>query len=126
MKSNPKDELAAVLMYCGFDIPGYRFAGRKEFEPHHIFGNFGQRYDLVSNIVSVSSATHDWCHSHKHQSDWRIASLWLKMKKGELCPEEFRTVTGKCLAGWLEMQNSENSQVELMRQELLAKYGETK
>jgi hypothetical protein len=102
MEANPRDELRRHLNDCGFLIPCWDSRPR-QFECHHIFGNFGQRWDLLSNVVSVSPSTHDWLHDHKHQADWRLIGLWVKHSKGELCLVEFTIVTGKRLAGWLDM-----------------------
>lgn len=102
MERNQRDELRSVLQSCGFYLPAWNPMGRKKYEPHHIFGNRGQRYDLVFNIISVQPSTHDWCHDHKKQSEWRICALWVKLQKDELNLSEFKKATGMNLAGWLD------------------------
>lgn len=100
LKNNPYDELYPLLLECGFKVPAYQPFGRQRYEPHHLFGG-NPKWDLKSNVVSVSPATHDWCHNHQNQAEWRIVGLAVKLRKRELSQEEFRTATGKNLAGWL-------------------------
>lgn len=120
MARKQRDELLPVLERCGFHVPQYRLPGRQEFEPHHIFGNMGQRWDLLSNVISVSHATHDWCHNHKFQAEWRVAALWVKLDESELSLSEFRTVTGRNLEGYLEMFPMEHPLLLEMSEVLMA------
>lgn len=122
MAANPRDELRSLLERCGFQIPTWNPPERKEFEPHHLFGNQGQRWDLKTNIVSVQPSTHDWCHDHKFQSDWRIIGLHLKWTKGEVLESEFKVATGRSVSGWLSLQTPANEMVAAMLNELKAAF----
>jgi hypothetical protein len=119
LKSHPFDELYPLLVELGFKVPAWQPPGRNPYEPHHLFGNMGQRWDKVTNIISVSPATHDWCHNHQAQDEWRIAALYIKLRKRELDLADFKTITGKYLGGWLSIHQPEHDGLKLMHESLM-------
>jgi len=91
-EDNPLCELGAALrgtVWC--QIGG---------EVHHVVGNFGQRCDLMSNLISACRPCHDWCH--ENDRDARLICAAIKIKKDELDVEEWKTASGKVLAGYAE------------------------
>lgn len=86
---------AHVACELGWFLPDH-FRPGASAETHHIMTG---RYDLVSNLLRVSTPGHNWLEQFK--SDGRIVALWVKHEKGELDPEEFHTACGIYLPGWL-------------------------
>lgn len=91
-ENNPWCELSPLLK-LGRHVPMAHI--------HHICGGRLGRWDLLTNLLSVSAEAHDW--AEKHKTDGRILALYVKMQKGELDQQEFHKVTGLYLEGWLDV-----------------------
>lgn len=95
MKANPWCELTPMLIGI---VPGLN---RREAatDPHHLIGGSGRRWDVKSNLIAVCRPVHLWCH--RELKDSRVLGIWIKVKSGLFDHEEFKTVSGKYLEGFL-------------------------
>lgn len=93
-EANPVCELGAMLRKARLILTPDDSA-----DIHHIVGGNGRRWDLWSNLITVSRTVHQWIHAHP--IDGRLICLGHKLSKGELDLEEFRRASGMHLAGWI-------------------------
>jgi hypothetical protein len=117
--NNPLCELFDVLEGRKWDsiLASYkkgRRVCREDFlvEVHHIWGG-PHRWDIDSNIISVSRPAHDYCH--KFPDHGRIACLWVKADKGELDRDLMRECMGFDTIGILESFEVTEEWVENLR-----------
>lgn len=77
---------------------GLRFDHRS-VAVHHIA--IGNRVDVVSNLITVEAAWHDWIHANPTVGT--LLCLLVKQSKGEINAAEWRECSGYELAGWLSL-----------------------
>lgn len=86
--NNPRCEIGHILKAAGL----IKTWSPMETQLHHIMGSRKGRWDLLTNLISVSPEVHEFCHANRTSSN--VLCLWMKMDKGELCWSEFETASG--------------------------------
>lgn len=97
MTDHPHCELTPYLKGI---VPGL-YPRETATDPHHLFGGNGRRHDCALNLLAVCRPVHLWAHANLKES--RILGIWLKRKQGLFDDAEFYRVSGKYLAGFLEI-----------------------
>ena len=124
--SNPEDEMEPLLAGKVWeevrDAWGYRVPPLGSEVVHHIYsGATGGRYDIVSLLVTVSPASHQYMHTEpKHGV---IACMNRKLKKREWNFAEVKEAVGKDLTAlvkiWIDNEEVTDPHYVDLAQELL-------
>lgn len=92
-------------------------------ELHHIYGGTSNRFDLWGNIIHISTAAHEYCHTKPCEG--KVACLYAKHIKGDLTEEAIEQLQERFLLhpiGRLDSMNVTEKWAKDMRAELLQEY----
>ena len=71
-------------------------------ETHHIW-HPGNRSNLLSNLIRLSTPIHGWCQQQQPCLGL-VVCTWVKLHKGETDLHEVRKASGFYLDGWLQTE----------------------